>query len=61
MASTVLTNLKVTGDLEVGGDVKIDLTSATRPTKAASYTKTEIDPIVDAVNAILTALGKPTS
>lgn len=63
MASTVLTNLKVTGTLEAGTTKIGGLSDITRPTTAASteYTKDEITAIVNAVNGILTALGKPTS
>ena len=55
--ATVLTNLEVTGELKVSaaGDM-------TAVAKAASttYTKAEIDAIVDAVNALQAALGAPS-
>lgn len=58
---TRLTNLEVTGDLKADG-VTLDLSSVTRPTAAGdSYSKSQIKSIVDAVDGILTALGKPTS
>lgn len=58
---TVLTNLKVTGDLQANG-VTLDLSDVTRPTAAGdSYSKAQVKSLVDAVDAILTALGKPTS
>ena len=58
---TKLTNLEVTGDLKSNG-VTLDLSSITRPTAAGdSYSKAQIKTIVDAVDGILTALGKPTS
>lgn len=58
---TKLTNLKVTGDLQANG-VTLDLSSITRPTAAGDeYSNTQVKSIVDAVNGILTALGKPTS
>ena len=60
-AYTKLTNLEVTGDLKADG-VTLDLADITRPTAAGdSYSKAQIKTIVDAVDGILTALGKPTS
>lgn len=58
---TRFTNAEVTGELKAN-KVKLDLSSITRPTAAGdSYSKDQVKSIVDAVNGILTALGKPTS
>lgn len=61
--STVLTNLKVTGILDAGTTKIGGLSDVTRPANKAGdhFTDNEIKAIVDAVNGILTALGKPTS
>lgn len=59
---TRLTNLEVTGDLKAN-DVTLDLSDITRPADKAGdhFSDAEIKAIVDAVNGILTALGKPAS
>ena len=58
---TRLTNLEVTGDLKANG-VTLDLSEITRPTAAGdSYSKAQVKSLVDAVDGILTALGKPAS
>ena len=59
---TVLTNLKVTGELKVGSLNLAAAESMTAVPKAAgtSYTKAEIDAIVDAVNALQEAQGRAT-
>ena len=58
---TRLTNLEVTGDLKANG-VTLDLSEITRPTAAGdSYSKAQVKSLVDAVDGILTALGKPVS
>ena len=55
------TNVEVTGELKANG-VKLDLSDITRPTAAGdSYSKEQVKSLVDAVDAILTKLGKPTS
>ena len=65
MAYTRFTNVEVTGDLKaktlnVDGLTVDGVDDITPPAKAAgsSYTKAEIDAIVDAVNGILAALGQ---
>ena len=65
---TVLTNLKVTGELKAGtlNATTVNLAAAedmTAVAKAASssYTKAEIDAIVDAVNALQVAVGRATT
>lgn len=58
---TRLTNLEVTGELKANG-VKLDLSEITRPTAAGdSYSKAQLKTVVDAVDALMTLLGKPTS
>lgn len=60
---TKLTNLEVTGDLKTSGTVTLaGVGDIARPTEAGgSYSKDQVKSIVDAVDAILTLLGKPTS
>lgn len=60
---TRLTNLEVTGNLKTKGTMAVKgISDITRPTAAGdSYSKAQVKSIVDAVDAILTALGKPTS
>lgn len=62
-AYTKLTNLEVTGDLKTSGTVTVSgIGDITRPTAAGdSYSKDQVKSLVDAVDAILTLLGKPTS
>ena len=62
-AYTKLTNLEVTGDLKTSGTIKATgVADITRPTAAGdSYSKAQVKSLVDAVDAILTLLGKPTS
>lgn len=61
-AYTRLTNLEVTGDLKAEGVTLPDLASVTRPTEfGSSYDKDKANALVTAVNAILTALGTPTT
>lgn len=55
--ATVLTNLEVTGELKVSAAV--DMTAVAKAA-STSYTKAEIDAIVDAVNALQEALGAPS-
>ena len=59
---TRFTNLEVTGELKAN-DVTLDLSTITRPADKAGdhFSDAEIKAIVDAVNGILTALGKPAS
>ena len=55
------TNVEVTGDLKANS-VTLDLSEITRPTAAGdSYSKAQVKSLVDAVDGILTALGKPVS
>lgn len=62
MASTVLTNLKVTGTLEAGTTKVAGVSSIDRVNDCSgTYSATEVNKIVKAVNDILTLLGKPTS
>lgn len=60
---TVFTDVKVTGALEAG-TVKVsaagDMTAVAKAASTA-YTKDEIDAIVDAVNALQVALGRPAT
>ena len=59
---TKLTNLEVTGDLKTSTVKAAGVADITRPTAAGdSYSKAQIKTIVDAVDGILTALGKPAS
>lgn len=62
-AYTKLTNLEVTGDLKTSGTVTVPgVGDITRPTAAGdSYSKAQVKSLVDAVDAILTLLGKPVS
>lgn len=62
-------DVEITGDLNVLGELAFEdcklpgLDDITRPAKAAgsSYTKAELDAVVDALNGVLTLMGKPTS
>lgn len=54
---TVLTNLKVTGELVTGAAAGIDAV----PTVGSSYSQTEVNKIVTAVNALIAALGGTTT
>ena len=54
---TVLTNLKVTGELVTGAAADIDAV----PTVGSSYSQTEVNKIVTAVNALIEALGGDTT
>lgn len=60
---TRLTNLEVTGELKTKGTTVVKgISDITRPTAAGdSYSKAQLKTVVDAVDAILTALGKPVS
>ena len=58
---TRFTDVEVTGELKANG-VKLDLSDITRPTAAGdSYSKAQLKTVVDAVDALMTLLGKPTS
>ena len=64
-------NVDVKGELKTGtlkagtleaNTMKLDLSGITRPTAAGdSYSKAQIKSIVDALDAVLTLLGKPTT
>lgn len=54
---TVLTNLKVTGELVTSAAA--DITAV--PTVGSSYSQTEVNKIVTAVNALIEALGGTTT
>ena len=59
---TVFTDVKVTGKLEAATTALLGVADITRPTAAGdSYSKAQVKSLVDAVDAILTLLGKPTS
>ena len=60
---TVLTNLKVTGDLKLDGGLAVDgIEDVTAPTAAGdSYSKARVKSIVDAVTAIIELLGGTTT
>ena len=60
---TRYTNLEVTGELKASGTISVPgVGDITRPTAAGdSYSKAQVKSLVDAVDAILTLLGKASS
>lgn len=63
MDYTRYTNLEVTGELKTSGTINVPgVGDITRPTAAGdSYSKAQVKSLVDAVDALLTLLGKASS